>query len=329
MKTSVLKITKLDTLPKVTVPVMAVAVVLALFILPLILPKYYVYILTTIFMSVLLASSLNLAMGYGGLLQLHHAVFFGVGSYGFVLMLTKTSWPFWVTVVAGPVVGAGIALLIGLFCLRLRGIYFGILTLVLGQLVWSVVHQWTDFTGGDNGISSMPLPDMFNSIMSVYYLTLAVVTIFMVLLYLMIKSPFGLTLVAIRDNPMRASSIGVDIKLHQLLAFVISGFVAGVAGVLFVFIEHSISTNLLSFTRSLEIVIMIILGGIGTFLGPVVGASLIILLYTFVSSYTDYWLLVLGVILLLLVLFLPQGLVGLIESGFARNLKRGDLDASS
>lgn len=277
---------------------------------PALLSKYYVYLLATIFTTALLATSLNLVLGYGGLLHLHHGVFYGIGAYTVAIVMTKTTWPFGLAVILAPLTAALIALVIGWFCVRLRGLYFGMLTLALGQLVWAIVYRWNALTNGDNGIHAIPVPEFLTSINSVYYVSLAVLVISLLILYLITKSPFGLTLLATRDNPVRSESIGINVKRHRLTAFVIAGFFAGIAGVLFVLVERSVAPSLLFWSDSAEVLIMCLMGGLTVFMGPTLGAGILVLLSMIVGLYTEYWLLVLGLLLLILVLFLPQGILG-------------------
>ncbi|EGW37605.1 branched-chain amino acid ABC transporter permease [Desulfosporosinus sp. OT] len=284
--------------------------ILILLAMPTLISQYYVYLLATVFTTALLATSLNLVLGYGGLLHLHHGVFYGVGAYTVAIIMTKTSWPFAVAVVLGPLVAALIALVIGWFCVRLRGLYFGMLTLALGQLVWAIIYRWNALTNGDNGIHAIPVPEFLTSVNSVYYTTLIILCLSLVILYLISKSPFGLTLLATRDNPMRSESLGIHVRRHRLTAFVIAGFFAGLAGVLFVLVERSVAPSLLSWNKSAEILIMCLMGGLTVFMGPTLGAVILVFLSMFVGLYTEYWLLVLGVLLLILVLFLPQGILG-------------------
>lgn len=326
----------LQRLKEKTVKVVPVRTIFLVFLLgaavivPPFLPAYYLYLMTTVCMTALLATSLNFVLGYGGLLQLHHAVFFGAGAYTVALVLTKTTWPFWLATLLAPLIAALLALVIGWFCVRLRGLYFGMLTLALGQLVWAIIYKWHNFTSGDDGIHGIPLPDLVSSPTAVYYINLGVLVVCLLILYAVIKSPFGLTLVAIRDNPVRSQSVGVNIRRHQLAAFVISGFFAGAAGVLFVLIEQSVSPSLLYWSKSAEILIMDLLGGMAVFLGPSLGAAILVVLSMVVGTYMDYWLLVLGLILLLLVLFLPQGVLGYLQELFGRKtVQGGERDAAN
>ncbi|AET66454.1 ABC-type branched-chain amino acid transport system, permease component [Desulfosporosinus orientis DSM 765] len=298
---------------------------LILFIAPTLLSQYYVYLLATVFTTALLATSLNLVLGYGGLLHLHHGVFYGIGAYTVAIVMTKTTWPFGVAVILAPLMSALIALVIGWFCVRLRGLYFGMLTLALGQLVWAIVYRWNALTNGDNGIHAIPVPDFLTSINSVYYTSLVVLVISLLILYLITKSPFGLTLLATRDNPVRSESIGINVKRHRLIAFVIAGFFAGIAGVLFVLVERSVAPSLLFWSDSAEVLIMCLMGGLTVFMGPTLGAGILVLLSMIVGLYTEYWLLVLGLLLLILVLFLPQGILGyLMEIYNKRRDMRGE-----
>lgn len=280
-------------------------------LLPFVLSPYANYLLTSIFITALFATSLNYILGYGGLMQFHHAVPFGVGAYATAIILTKTQWPFLLGVIAGPFVAAIVSFFIGWFCVRLRGLYFGMLTLALGQLVWAIIYRWNALTGGDDGIHAIPIPEVLGSPTVMYYVAFLTFSVCLLVLFVLIRSPFGLILKASRDNSVRAEGIGVNVRMHQLVAYVTAGFFAGVAGVVFILLERSVTPSMLYWNKSAEVIIMCLIGGIGTFLGPSLGAAILVLLSMVIGVYTDYWLLVLGSILLLLVLFLPQGVLGL------------------
>ncbi len=286
------------------------AIFIILLILPPIIPRFYTYILTLIFVTALLAMSLNLCVGYGGMFQFHHGVFYGVGAYTVALMLTKTSLPVWVGFIAGPIVAAAVGLLIGWFCVRLTRLYFGMLQISLGSLIWAIAFRWYTLTGGDDGIHGIPMPSLLSSLNSSYYFILIILVICLIVLYLIVKSPFGRTLQAIRDNPERCEAVGVNVRRHQLITIVIATFFAGIAGVLFVVLEHSVFPDLMFWVLSLEAFIMCLLGGWFTFAGPVLGAAIMISLRTFVGIYTEYWTLILGIVLILLIFFLPEGVMG-------------------
>jgi branched-chain amino acid transport system permease protein len=288
-----------------------------LLVLPLIIPKFYTYILAVIFVTSLLAISMNLAIGHGGLYVLHHAVFYGIGAYTIALMLTKTSLPMWVGFVAGPIVAGVAGLLIGWFCTRLTRLYFGMLHISLGSLIWAIVFRWYSLTGGDDGTHGIPMPTFLSSLYDSYYFILIVLTLSLIALYLILKSPFGITLQAIRDNPERCEAVGINVRSHQIIAMIITTFFAGVAGVLFVVLERSAFPDLLFWVLSLEIFIMCLLGGWFTFAGPIIGAAIIVALRTFVGAYTEYWTLILGIILILIIFFLPEGIMGYILRKFS------------
>ncbi len=294
-----------------------ITVVIILLVLPLYLSRFSTYILTVIFVTSLLAMSLNLAVGHGGLYQFHHAVFYGVGAYTFALLLTRTSLPFWFAFVAGPLAAASMGCLIGWFCVRLSKLYFGMLQISLGSLIWAIVFRWYSLTHGDDGIHGISMPALISSSKGAYYFILVVLVICLTAMYLILKSPFGTTLQAIRDNPARCEAVGVDVKRHQLIAIIIATFFAGFAGVLFVVLEGSVFPDLLFWVLSLEIVIMCLLGGWFTFAGPILGAAIMVSLRTFIGAYTEYWTLILGVMLILLIFFLPQGVMGYILSKFS------------
>ncbi len=289
------------------------ACLVILFLLPLILPRFYIYLVSVILLTGLLATSLNLVLGYGGIFQFHHAVFYGVGAYATALVLTRSGLSPWLSFIVGPLMSGFLSLIMGLICIRLSKLYFGMLQISLGSLVWIIVYRWYSFTGGDDGIHGVELPDIISSPNSAYYFTLIVTAICLFVMYKIIKSPFGSVLQGIRDNPVRSEMIGINVRRHQLLALIIAGFFAGVAGSLFVVVDNTAFPDMLFWTLSLEVLIMCLLGGWFTFLGPMLGAAIIIALRTFISTYTTYWALVLGVLMMLVIFFLPNGVLGYIE----------------
>jgi len=299
----------------------SIVIFLVLFILPSFIPRFYTYILALIYVTSLLAMSLNLVVGHGGMFQFHHGVFYGVGAYTVALMLTKTSLPMWTGFIAGPIVAAIIGFIIGWFCVRLTRLYFGMLQISLGSLIWAIVLRWYSFTGGDDGIHGVPIAPFLSSLNSSYYFILIVLVICLIVMYLILKSPFGNTLQAIRDNPQRCEAIGINVRRHQLIAIVIATFFGGLAGVLFVVLERSVFTDMLFWVLSLEIFIMCLLGGWFTFVGPIFGAAIIVALRTFVSIFTEYWTLILGVILILIIFFLPEGVMGYFQEIFKPRTK--------
>jgi branched-chain amino acid transport system permease protein len=294
----------------------AAVVLVLLLALPPVIPRFYTYILAVIFVTAVLAMSLNLVVGHGGLFQYHHEVFYGVGAYTVALMITKTSLPWWVAFLCAPVASAVTGLLIGWFCIRLTRLYFGMLQISLGSLIWAIAFRWYSLTKGDDGIHGVDMPPWLDSTTQTYYFVLVLLVLCLMAMYLILKSPFGTTLQAIRDNPERCEAVGIHVRRHQLTAIVLATFFAGIAGVLFVVVERSVFPDLLFWVLSLEIFIMCLLGGWFTFAGPILGAAIIVSLRTFVGAYTEYWTLILGVILILLIFFLPEGVMGYILEKF-------------
>ena len=300
-----------------------IAAVLALLaVVPLVASRFNVYILAVILVNGLLAMSLNLLVGHGGAYQFHHGAFYGVGAYAAGLILAKTGLPAWVGLCAGPLAAAVTGLVIGAICVRLNKLYFGMLQISLGSLIWIVALRWYSLTNGDDGIHGIPLPELLSGSVHAYYFVLAVVSACLAVMFLILKSPFGATLRAVRDNPQRCEAVGIDVRRHQLIAIVIGTFFAGAAGVLFVVVEGSVFPDMLFWVLSLEIFIMCLLGGWFTFFGPMLGAAIMVSLRTFVGSYTEYWTLVLGVVLILLIFFLPEGIMGLDLRSLLRSRER-------
>jgi branched-chain amino acid transport system permease protein len=291
--------------------VVALVIVLAILVAaPLGLPRFYTYLIALVVTTGLLSTSLNFVLGFGGIYQFHHAVFYGAGAYGAAIMIAKLGYPAWLGFITGPLVAAALSLVIGLICVRLSKLYFGMLQISLGSLVWAIVYRWYSFTGGDDGIHGIAMPGLIGSPLGSYYFTMIVAGLSLLVMYRILNSPFGSTLQGIRDNAVRSQAVGVNVRRHQLAAIVIAGFFGGIAGVLFVVVDNSVFPDMMFWTLSLEITIMALLGGWLTFLGPVLGAAIIVCLRTFVSGFTDYWTLVLGILLVLVILFLPEGVLG-------------------
>ena len=293
--------------------IIGLVIIVFLLLLPLALPRFYVYMTSIILLTGLLASSCNLALGFGGIYQFHHAVFYGAGAYGAALMIARSGLSPWLGFIVGPLIAAFIGLIMGIICIRLSKLYFGMLQVSLGSLVWAIVYRWYSFTGGDDGIHGIRVPDVISSPNGAYYFTLIVTGLCLLVMYRILKSPFGSVLQGIRDNPVRSEMIGVHVKRHQLLTLVIVSFFAGIAGVLFVVVDTTVFPDMLFWTLSMEIVIMCLLGGWLTFLGPMLGAAVLVTLRTFISTYTVYWALILGILFMLVIFFLPNGVLGYIE----------------
>jgi branched-chain amino acid transport system permease protein len=313
---------------KKSLPLVALFLI-GLIFLPYAVPRFYIYLTSVILVTGLLATSLNLVLGYGGMYQFHHAVFYGIGAYTTALMLTKTSLPVWLAFASAPLVAAFFGLLIGLICARLSSLHFGMLQISLGSLIWAIVYRWYNFTGGDDGIHGIPVSAAISATTSAYYFILIITALCLLLMFMIIRSPFGRILQALRDNPERCEAIGVNITRHRIIAMVIAALFAGAAGSLFVTLEGSVFPELLSWTLSLEILIMCLLGGWFTFFGPMLGACLIISLRTFAGNYTEYWTLILGLMMMLTIFFLPKGVFGFINDLFRSSSPGQPLEESS
>jgi branched-chain amino acid transport system permease protein len=286
---------------------------LALILLPFYASEGFVILFIEILIMALFATSLNLLLGYAGMTSFGHAGFFGLGAYATAILITKTQTPWPLAMLAAPLMAALGGLVFGYFCVRLTAIYFAMLTFALAQILYTVATQWVELTGGDNGIIGVKFPDVLSDSRYAYYFILLVVAACIAILFAVARSPFALTLKAIRENAERVEFVGINIKRFQLAAFIIAATFAGVAGALFTLYNRSIFPDYLLWTRSTEALIMCILGGMYFFIGPAVGAFVIQLLGTTLSRYTTYWPLILGVILLVLVLFFRGGVVGFLH----------------
>ena len=291
--------------------IIGIVLLAAFLLLPQFLPRFYIYLFALIFAICLLATSLNMVLGFGGMYQFHHSVFYGFGAYAFALFVTKSGLPLWIAYVIAPFCSALLGLVLGLITVRLTQLYFGMLQISLGSLVWAIIYRWYSFTGGDDGIHGIPIPDLIGSSIGAYYFNLIVTAACLLLMYMIVNSPFGRTFQGIRDNPERCEAVGVNVQRQQLVGQIIAAFFAGIAGTLFVTVEGSVFPDLMFWTLSLEILIMCLLGGWFIFMGPALGAVIIITLRTFVGIYTEYWTLILGIVLMLLIFFLPEGVLSL------------------
>ena len=260
--------------------------------------------------AVLFATSLYFIMGPGGMHSFGHAAYFGLGAYGAALLVKQAGWPMEGALVAAPFIAALGALVFGWFCVRLSGVYLAMLTLAFAQIVWSVAFQWDEFTGGSNGIVGVWPAEWLSEKWAYYYLTLALCAGGVLLLWRMLLAPFGYALRAGRDSPLRADAIGIDVFRTQWIGFVLAGALCGVAGGLFAFSKGSIAPEVISVGRSIDGLIMVLLGGVQTLSGPVVGAALFTWLQDLIAREFQYWRAALGLVILVLVLAFPQGVAG-------------------
>lgn len=302
-----------------THPLVRIAPFILLLFLPSLVGRYYQYLSSQIFIAALMAMAFNLLLGTTGLLSFGQAAFFGVGAYTVGLLMTKAGFGTLSALGLSVVTSAAAAGIVGFFCVRLTGVHFAMLTLAFGQLIFTIAFKWYSFTGGDNGIQGIPvraisLGKLFTielgSTTAMYYFVLAIVGLAVLVLRRIRSSPYGEVLKSIRENGQRASYLGINVKLYQWTAFVVAGAFTGLAGGLYAFMERSISPELIYWTKSAEPVLMTIIGGIYSFIGPAVGAVIYILLNSYLVVWTENWSLVLGLVLLTLVLLLPGGVVG-------------------
>jgi branched-chain amino acid transport system permease protein len=268
--------------------------------------------------AALFAASLHFIMGPAGLHSFGHAAYFGLGAYGAALLVLRLALPMELALFVAPLVAAMGAMLCGAFCVRLSGVYLAMLTLAFAQIVWSVTFQWDDFTGGSNGLTGVWPAEWLTDKRAYYGLTLAAVTAAVLVLWRMLHAPLGYAMRAARDAPLRAEAIGIAVPHVQWVAFVIAGLFAGLAGALFAFSKGSISPESLHVGRSVDGLVMVLLGGLQTLTGPLVGAITFTGLQDSVARATDYWRALLGGIILLLVLAFPMGIAGFVAQRFRR-----------
>ncbi|MGF6639537.1 branched-chain amino acid transport system permease protein [Paraburkholderia sp. MM5496-R1] len=277
---------------------------------------YMPVLLVEILIAVLFAASLHFIMGPGGLHSFGHAAYFGLGAYGAALFLKVLNLPMEAALLLGPLLAVVGALVFGWFCVRLSGVYLAMLTLAFAQIVWSVVFQWDDVTGGSNGVLGLWPSNWLSSPVAFYYLTLACAVLGVWLLRRMLFSPLGYAMRASRDSALRAEAIGIDVKRVQWASFVIAALFCGLAGSLYAFSKGNISPEVISVSRSVDGLVMVLLGGLQTLSGPIVGAAVFTWLQDTVARQTDYWQALLGLAILLLVIAFPQGIVGFIRERF-------------
>lgn len=285
----------------------------ALLALAFVLSEFQTVLASQMLIAALFALSLNLIMGYGGMVTFGHAAFYGIGGYTVALLVSNYGLSPWLGMLAAPFVSALIAAPIGWFSVRRVRLYFSILTLAFGQLLYILVFQSYDFTGGDNGIHGIARPDLLESATAYYLFTVIVFALCFVALRILSNAPFVLTLRAIRENAERAAFVGVEVRRHQLITFVIGAFFAGIAGALIAELNRFVSPEMLYWTTSSEPILASLLGGMFSLTGPVVGGALLAFLNVTITRYTEYWPTVLGALTIIIVLFAPSGLVGLLR----------------
>jgi branched-chain amino acid transport system permease protein len=300
----------------------AAAVLVGLLLLPLANVSPYALVLgIDVLIAILFATSLHFIMGPGGMHSFGHAAYFGLGAYGAALMVKFVAAATPVALIAAPLAALLGALLFGWFAVRLSGVYLAMLTLAFAQIVWSILFQWEDVTGGSNGILGIWPQAPFDSRTAFYLLTLALAVAGVLLLRRFLFAPFGYAMRAGRDSVLRAESIGIDVKRVHWIGFAIAGTFGGVAGGIFAFAKGTISPDVAWVSRSIDAMVMVLLGGIQTLTGPIVGASVFTVLQDNVMRQTAFWRGLLGAVILLLVLVFPGGIVGALSKRAAARRK--------
>jgi branched-chain amino acid transport system permease protein len=274
---------------------------------------YYVNIASQVLIAALFAMSLNLLVGYAGLTSLGHAGYLGLSAYTAGWLMMNLGWGHGASAVVALLGTTAMAALFGLIALRASGISFLMITLALGQILWGLAYRWTGVTGGDNGISGITRPapfglDLGNASLF-YFFTLAVFVLVWLLIAVWVGSPFGASIRGARDQPRRMSALGYNVWLIRWLTFIASGALGGVAGLMYVYYHQFISPHSLSLANSAEMLLMVIAGGAGTLGGPVLGALLVVLLKNIASAYIDRWVMLLGFVFILIVMFVPGGMM--------------------
>ncbi len=302
--------------------IIVTAAIAILALLPLWGPRYLISIAAEVFIFGIAGLSLNLLLGYTGLVSLGHAAFFAMGGYAAGLIARGLSASFWLTMPVGILAAGALALLVGIFALRTTAVTFLMITLAVGQMLYALAIKWRQVTGGSDGLVGIPRPTGFGVEMNatrMYWLALALCLAVFWLLRRILAAPFGRTLVGIRENEGRLRALGCNIRAYKLASFVLAGGLAGLAGVLFAHFNGFVSPSEVHWQRSGQLLIMIIIGGVDSLIGPLLGAFVVVLIQDLVSSYTMRWMTIMGLLFVGFVLVARGGLVGLWR-GLARGV---------
>jgi branched-chain amino acid transport system permease protein len=283
-------------------------------LLPLFIGEFWVHVAIEILILGLFAVSFNMIFGYMGQLSFGHAAYFGAGAYATGLLMVKASVPLPICLVVSMITAGLLALVIGYFCVRLTGIYFAILTMAFGQLLYYIIFQWYSFTGGDNGLQGIVPPDWLSNATAYYYFTLFIVIAGLIVMWFISESPFGYTMRTIRENADRTRFIGINVRKYMLINFALAGMFAGLAGGLLGPFNRSIAPDLCNWQQSGIPVFMTVIGGPAGFLGPIIGSLIYTFLFAFVTGFTEYWPLTIGLVIIFVVLYMPGGVLGLAKA---------------
>jgi len=301
-------------------PAAVAAVLIALAVTTPFAGPYPILLITQALVFAIIAMSLDLLLGYTGLPSLGQAAYLGVGAYLTAILASRygfgMDWTFWVVVPLGIFAGAATAAFFGLFAIRASGVYFLMITLALGMCVWGLAYRWNSLTGGDNGINLPGRPEFGIQLaddVTFFYLVLGFFILSLAALHLVVRSPFGRSLVGIRERELRMRVLGYNTWLHKYLAFVIAGGFGGLAGVLLAHLNGLVSPEDVILTTSVDVLLMVVLGGSGTLVGAAIGAGVVVFLREYLSTLVPWWQYVLGGVYVLTILYLPGGLMGIPE----------------
>ena len=292
------------------------------FAAPAILTEFYLTIMCEALVMGMLALSFNLLFGYMGQLSFGQAAFYGLGGYTVAMLITKVQFNFWLSLGAGVLVAALFGLVVGYFCVRLRGIYFAVLTLAFGQLIFFIVFKWHNFTGGDDGIQGVFPPALLKSPIVYYYFILIVFLLSAFILWRILESPFGQTIKSMRENSERTEFLGINIARYQLITFVVAAALAGLAGAIWVPFYRSVAPSYLMWIKSGEPVMAAILGGPSTFFGPILGMFIMTFFHAWVLGFTYFWPVIMGAMILIIIFLLPGGILGYAQERFRERRER-------
>ncbi len=281
---------------------------------PLLVPDFWVFVIIQMMGFALYAVSFNLLLGYGGMLAFGFATFFGLGAYTLGILEVKAGLPVLLATIAAPFVTAAAGGLVAYFCIRLSGIYFGMLTFAFQMLAYAFFVKSYDLAGGDDGLHGVVIPGVLGTPIGLYYLTFAIVVTCLVIIWRIVHSPFGIALRAQRSNERKSQAIGINVAFHKWLAIVIAAFFAGLSGALSALANQSVFPDWLDWRASAVPIVMTILGGLHNFTGPVVGAVIYVLLQTVMTAYTEYWAMIMGMLIILIVMLMPNGVMSLLDS---------------
>ena len=288
----------------------AVGLVTLALAMPPFMPSFYLHIIILMIIFAVFAMSLDILMGYAGLPSMGHAAFFGFAAYCSGLLCARYGGTWWQGLALGLSASAVLAALFGFVALRARGLYFLLITLALGQVLWGAANRWGSLTGGYNGLRGIPqYLQIFGTTLGAYYGVLVAASCITVIMFRLVRSPFGLSLQGLRDSETRMRALGYNVWLHKYIAFIFSAVFAAAAGVMSAYYKGFVSPFDLSLAVSADVVLMVILGGTGTLIGPVIGAMIIVALRNFLSIFINHWLIALGLIFILTVFVAPRGVV--------------------